>query len=896
MSFKLEINEFKSNLNGIECYEKIDRTTLLKLINSKLLKTDFNNPMCKSLFKNEQEQLTKYLLNYKNGYVKVKYNKVKDMDNWGRCNPDFSLSLFSIRREIRQTLSKNYYTDIDIRACHQSILLQLCKRNKKKVPYLKSFVNNRDYWFDLFIKSYLPNIEYNIAKEIVKKLFIVLMYYGSYKKYFEEFNIEWNDENKEINDFIINYSKELREIAKPIMNDNKDLVKLIETKKEDELYYNKKGSVVSYYLQQYECIILETMFNYLCKKGIVNIIKPDVSLQADGLMIPTEKYLDNLLNELEEEIKNKTDFDLTLTTKEMTQDYLDILDDNIIDNSYKNCVETDADAAEVIYDSIKDKFKCSLICNTYFLFFKYSNFWTNNEEYIKINLSSIIRKFELYKMKKVRTKEGIEYDREAFGRNASEITNISKIIFDIAKTNLDNDFYNKLHDTTKSKLCFLDGVYCIDNKKFYLWNDEELIKNPVYSISYIDRNFKNFYDNRDCKENKKYVEEVKEIIRSIMGQQTDKCLKFLSRAVFGYIEDKDFAVFMGNRHCGKGVLTELINKSLTNNYMGIANANTFLCERDTKKDDGRDLMWVIDFQFKRLMISNEIKFDKDNDNIKINGVLLKNLFSGGDTIKSRENYKGFFEFNIQSKLLLMCNDLPPITTKDCYESIIEFTTTNQFLSQEQIDYKRNKIEEEIEDKKISYLTDENDLYKFSMYKEKELENLDKMLKKMEELDDNDKNDIIRTCKNNIRNELDIILSNSKDAYKSFEKYKEFRLQELKKYEIADPNIKDKIKKNENWKNAFILLMIDNWSDTKIIIENNNIDDDDLGSLRDIIYSKCIFKEDKDYFITFKDLKNLLPFCKCSLKKLKTELISMGGFEFRDSKNKGIRNFKLIDDF
>ena len=170
-----------------------------------------------------------------------------------------------------------------------------------------------------------------------------------------------------------------------------------------------------------------------------------------------------------------------------------------------------------------------------------------------------------------------------------------------------------------------------------------------------------------------------------MDDQTENCLKFLSRTVFGYIEDKDWAIFRGNRHCGKGVLNEILINSLTSSYMGTTEANYLLCERETGHDDGRKLSWLIDFQFKRLMTTNEIKFDTDNKNLKIDGVLLKKLFSGGDPIQSRKIHKDFIEFNIQSKMLMMCNDYPPITNKDCLESCFEFSTIFQFKTQEEID-------------------------------------------------------------------------------------------------------------------------------------------------------------------------------------------------------------------
>ena len=360
----------------------------------------------------------------------------------------------------------------------------------------------------------------------------------------------------------------------------------------------------------------------------------------------------------------------------------------------------------------------------------------------------------------------------------------------------------------------------VKNKKFNLWESEELIKDPVFSVVCINRNFNDIFINRN--ENK-YKYEVKTLIKSIMNDQTDRCLEFLSRAIFGHIDDKDYAIFMGNRNCGKGVLNELLFNSLTSQYIGTVEADKFLCERETSKDDGRHLNWLIDFQFKRLMTSNEIKFDKENPHIKLNGVLLKKIFSGGDAIKSRENYKGYIEFNIQSKMLLMCNDLPKVTSPDCLETCIEFNTINQFKSEEFIKNKTEEIEEKIK---------------------------------------------------NTGNEI-------------------YNL-ELAKYKIADPEIKDKIKNNKNWLDAFILLLIDNWKSVQLKIDKKTYDEDE-ESLTDIIFKYCDYKKDENYKITNEEIKQLSMISKCSLKKLKTELYGLGAIDYRNSKERGLLYFKLNEE-
>jgi hypothetical protein len=363
MSFKLEIKNGKSILNNIVCYEKVDKMLLLKLYCSSLLKTTFNNPFCSKQHKGELEQLGKYYNKINNnGYAEIKYCKTNDMEDWGRVFPMNSIGLYSIRRQLRHTLAKNYYVDIDVKNCHPEVLLQLCNKKGVEPKYLKYYANKRDKIFDLLYKLYLNHIESKSEKrDKAKQLFIRLLYFGTFENWlkdedlelinineYDEDDINYNDIIK-LHSFIDGFTKELNKIGKEIIKANPDLEKLVENKKakrDEELSYNKKGSIVSYYLQEYENQILECIYKYLVSKKIINQNMPDVVLCADGLMIPKDKYNKELLNELQNEIYNELNFTLSLLDKDMDEDYLDIIDKSIIDNRFYK-----------FYDSVKLKFE-----------------------------------------------------------------------------------------------------------------------------------------------------------------------------------------------------------------------------------------------------------------------------------------------------------------------------------------------------------------------------------------------------------------------------------------------------------------------------------------------------------------------------------------------------------
>ena len=168
-NLSLIIESKNSSLDNIILYETVDVELLKKLINSSLLKQTFNNPFSNIYFDNEKEQLIKYLLLIKNGKAKIQYKRPKNI-NYGRVTPHNALGLFSIRRELRHTLARNNYIDIDIINAHPSILLQLCEYNNIICNYLKLYFNNRDNILNEVM------LKYKVKKDIAKQLFIQLFF------------------------------------------------------------------------------------------------------------------------------------------------------------------------------------------------------------------------------------------------------------------------------------------------------------------------------------------------------------------------------------------------------------------------------------------------------------------------------------------------------------------------------------------------------------------------------------------------------------------------------------------------------------------------------------------------------------------------------------------------
>jgi hypothetical protein len=321
-----------SIFENIELVETIDVSILDKLINSNLLQTTSWKAGAMT-FENEKQQLQLLRKNIKNNKLKVVYKKAKY--GYGRVYPQKSLSLCSLRRQIRHTLSFHQYVDIDVVNCHPELLLQICEHNNIKTKYLKQYVENRD--------SILVEVqrEYNCDRDQAKLLFIILAYYGSFSTWINDNNIE----NKEPTDFIQDYINELQCIGLKIVQANPELLKAVK----DAEKKNEKASVVSIFLQEKERLVLEIVFEYLKSKGIIN---KECVLCFDGIMILKDKYSPDLLEELSQVVLTRSGFKLKFTEKKMDEHYLDQLTEALVDSFEYQATQFEMTHCKIINKSI----------------------------------------------------------------------------------------------------------------------------------------------------------------------------------------------------------------------------------------------------------------------------------------------------------------------------------------------------------------------------------------------------------------------------------------------------------------------------------------------------------------------------------------------------------------
>ena len=552
-------------LRDIQCIEKIDSNKLYKLlITSNVLKSDLRY---KNVYENEKTQLINYLNNsIDDNSIKVKY--VKNL--YGRSLPQYSYGLHNIRRQVRHTICKDYYEDIDIINCHPEIYEQILKHNNIKCELLTNYNKNRDYYVNL-VRN-----EYNIDRDMAKILFIRLLYGGSYDNWLNENNFK----NKL--ECLIKFNKEMWRNNKIIVEHNKELAEWIKTKKQS---FND-STLVSYLLQEKEVQILEQLYCYsIQKKYITN---NNVVLCADGMMILKENYNDNILKEFEELINKKFNINLKFINKKLDSYYSDkFIDDNIDINEIKEIDNIDIDIKKLEDNLLTNEElkKISLEINTLTQL--------NNEIYfltiekLKKNKLSILKEFEKNKNKLINNKNKlINIKNKIINNNINDIKKIilknkkdiekenERIRKDIEKENerirKDNEKKNKEIEKMNLKKELLNEKITLKNENSELIIDEQY--KSIFSKSYMNE-LKSYSDK------KKYFELfVCKILRpSCIFLYLEKHKNFNNEQVF--FSEKDISIAFREYNSGifvMGMETKFIKEWLDDEKLLCYNKSDFI--------------------------------------------------------------------------------------------------------------------------------------------------------------------------------------------------------------------------------------------------------------------------------------------------------------------------------
>jgi len=260
----LNILDYKKNDNFIKTTEIINADKLAFIVNNK----DIFEPILinrRGDFDQDYDTFgmaKKYLELSRNGKVAVSYRQRKGV---GRYNGVGSMSLQNITREIRHTVSDEYYIDIDVVNCHPTILKFICDNCGIACPILTKYVKDRAQFFK----------DNNISKDVGKLAFLAVINGGS-----KDYNAI---ENKS-DDYINFYNVEIKNIHATLASRYLSKFEAHRAKRvKNGENNNHEASFMNILLLDVENILLQFMWRYFDKPN-------DAVLCFDGLMLKKGEY------------------------------------------------------------------------------------------------------------------------------------------------------------------------------------------------------------------------------------------------------------------------------------------------------------------------------------------------------------------------------------------------------------------------------------------------------------------------------------------------------------------------------------------------------------------------------------------------------------------------------
>jgi len=589
--------------------------------------------------------LQKYIKNSQNGMVKVKYTQ----NGLGRLKTevvDCKEGETSMRQQImcnkiKGPVCEKYYNDVDIVNCHPSIVIDLFQQQGLNSIATNKVCNNRDR----MLKEINEKCNNKITKDDLKILPLSMINGGKALTWCREHKIDYED----LPDDYYEFEKELRTNI-PIILANASCIKYhhkaIEEKGSN--YNNLQGSAFSYLIQDIECKALRIMYNTFTENGVTV-----GALIHDGLHIDKSTYEEDDLNELFNEITKRFKRDLGLHMKLSIKKWK-------IPEGLNNVITVDNDKEGA--DIVKDKLKNIYISCYGREFIRINNVWTEEPKTIT---NEIIKQIGNMNINLKNFNAAGDEKLVCISKTAKGCKDIKHFL----EPTEDEDFVDKLWNSNIGLMCFKNGVWDFKNKKLIEYNDD------ILTTIKINTNYE-----PSCSEDiKEFYEKVIDPIFNYDREMSAKWLNDVSRGLAGHIEDKNWLVCMGERDCGKGVLVNCLENTF-GDYIRSTNSEQFLM-KGPQGDSAKALSFLADFEFRRLLITNEIPIDVDGK-IKINGNIIKKISSGGDKIEVRQNYKDEKQIKLQCKTIMCCNDLPPIDPNDARETAIHTRFPSKFVNKD----------------------------------------------------------------------------------------------------------------------------------------------------------------------------------------------------------------------
>jgi len=245
-------------------------------INDELDSYNYAEMNAKRYYDTVADQMTAYSKKETKGVVPVQY--IKPKHGIGRVFPKKALGVVSFSKQLRNALIKNKYYDFDLSNCQPELIRNFAIQHGLENTTISNYCECRDEIFEEI------SLQYNIKKSKIKKLFLRLCFFGTFKGWLLDNKLDYN---LEPTDFINDFTEELKGIAKVIKTHNPKLYKTAY----DQNKENGIGSMFALFIQEQELRVVNFVIKKLmgdttlCEsKGYDNV----VSYEWDGIKLLKE--------------------------------------------------------------------------------------------------------------------------------------------------------------------------------------------------------------------------------------------------------------------------------------------------------------------------------------------------------------------------------------------------------------------------------------------------------------------------------------------------------------------------------------------------------------------------------------------------------------------------------
>jgi len=593
--------------------------------------------------------------------VPVNYRLSRKYGNQGRLYAARSQSLQSLARPIRQALAHRIYNDIDMKAAHLTILKQYCEKHKYPNDAIAKVVDNIE---ECIMELQTEN---NCDRDTAKRMILKISYGGEVKSPLDWFN-EFKNNIKSVHELMIKdpANKKIIDIIKSV-GVAKSLEKKTSFAKPYFKGWNIGGKLCGHLMQHVESLALLQCIAYLRAAGVSvrNIV-----LIFDGFMIPKSVFdpTPENLEEMGEYVKSMTGYKIKFVHKPM-DDMLDITG-WLMTHKEPTYAEDEAEACDFVLDAMKGNiYACK---GTIYVKSTELRIWTSETRLIKQEIGNVCKALNIFIGKD-------EEKATRFSRGRGE-TYIQQTILNYIPTN--DELINTIFKNAQKKLFFKNGVYDFAQRKFRQETPDDMTMvrinrdyNPNVSIEAHNKLIdiiNSMFDNR---------------IVPTEGKLSPLALNFMrhvAASMAGW-KNKHFMVGTGPRNGGKGTITNLLINTFKP-YVSAFGANNLLMSRSRLvTEEARALMWLLPHMWSRLIIGNEVNVDEDKEKAIINGIMLKQICNGTDTITARGLYQGETTFTFGGQILIFCNNTPDIVPADATKVMSLFKLPTEFISKSEYD-------------------------------------------------------------------------------------------------------------------------------------------------------------------------------------------------------------------